>query len=216
MTFGVKKSWFTLVRVRKYEDESRMKPYTSLAVIFILLLSAGSTLAQMTDQQEVKDKNRHSLYEWKDDTGAVHITDNLGSVPEKYRETVKKTTGRPGTESKGAEQGTKINPAAPSEKSAGENDEAKKAEWRQRLVDWKGRMADAEKRYQKLNEERTQLLSGWNTRAYVPPENMARVEQIEKEMETTKKAIDDARNMINVVIPEEARKAGIPPGWLRE
>jgi hypothetical protein len=35
-------------------------------------------------------------------------------------------------------------------------------------------------------------------------------------MKQVQKEIDDTRNRINVVIPEEARKAGIPPGWLRE
>ena len=35
-------------------------------------------------------------------------------------------------------------------------------------------------------------------------------------MNVEQKRIDEARNMLNVVIPEEARKAGIPPGWLRD
>jgi hypothetical protein len=30
------------------------------------------------------------------------------------------------------------------------------------------------------------------------------------------KEIDEARNMLDVVIPEEARRAGVPPGWLRK
>jgi hypothetical protein len=35
-------------------------------------------------------------------------------------------------------------------------------------------------------------------------------------MKEVQKQIDEARNMVDVVIPEEARKAGVPPGWLRE
>jgi hypothetical protein len=35
-------------------------------------------------------------------------------------------------------------------------------------------------------------------------------------MKGVQSEIDAARNDLDVVIPEEARKAGVPPGWLRE
>jgi hypothetical protein len=35
-------------------------------------------------------------------------------------------------------------------------------------------------------------------------------------MKQVQKEKDDARNEVEVVIPEAARKAGVPPGWLRE
>ncbi len=194
-----------------------MKRFPIMAVLFVFLVAAGSALAQTADQQEDKDKNRRYLYEWKDDKGTVYITDDLGDVPEKYREKVKKTVERPGTESKSAERETKIKPAAPSAESPGENDEkAKKAEWRLRLLDWKERLADAEKRYRALEDERSSIIMRWGVTANAPPAYRTRAAELEDEMKQVQTEIDEARNMINVVIPEEARKANVPPGWLRE
>jgi hypothetical protein len=42
------------------------------------------------------------------------------------------------------------------------------------------------------------------------------MQQIENDMQRTRREIDDIKNEINTVIPDEARKAGVPPGWLRE
>ncbi len=52
--------------------------------------------------------------------------------------------------------------------------------------------------------------------AYGPIENKVKAEQVAQEMKEVQKQIDEARNMLDVVIPEDARKAGVPPGWLRE
>lgn len=50
---------------------------------------------------------------------------------------------------------------------------------------------------------------------------LARAEEREKrkillEMENDREQIREAERMLNEVLPEEARKAGAPPGWLRE
>jgi hypothetical protein len=52
--------------------------------------------------------------------------------------------------------------------------------------------------------------------AYGPIENKVKAAQIEQQMKEVQKQIDEARNMLDVVIPDEARKAGVPPGVLRE
>jgi len=40
--------------------------------------------------------------------------------------------------------------------------------------------------------------------------------QLDGDMANAKQEADKARDLINNVIPDEARRAGIPPGWLRE
>jgi hypothetical protein len=35
-------------------------------------------------------------------------------------------------------------------------------------------------------------------------------------MKEVRKEIDEIRRELDEAIPEEARKAGVPPGWLRE
>lgn len=191
-----------------------MKLHTSIAVLIILLISAGSLPAQTQTQQEDSDKNQRYLYEWTDENGTVHIGDDLGDVPEQYRRQVRKRAARPSERE--TRQGVPSGAAPPARPGPKSENEAHKAEWQKRLGEWKQRLANAGKRYQQLEQEKTKLLGSWNTRSSVPPANMARVEWIEQEMKQVQKEMDDARNMIDVVIPDEARKAGIPPGWLRE
>jgi len=85
-----------------------------------------------------------------------------------------------------------------------------------RIRDWKLRLADAERRYQALENERNKILMKFGMPGAALPGDRAKVIELEGKMKSIQKEIDDARNMINVVIPDEARKAGIPPGWLRE
>jgi hypothetical protein len=42
------------------------------------------------------------------------------------------------------------------------------------------------------------------------------MKQIATELSSAQQEVDRARNMVNTVIPDEARRAGVPPGWLRE
>jgi hypothetical protein len=58
------------------------------------------------------------------------------------------------------------------------------------------------------------MMGGAST--YAAPAYRTRAAELEEEMKEVQKDIDEALNMINVVIPDEARKAGVPPGWLRE
>jgi hypothetical protein len=191
-----------------------MKLHTIIVILLSLLIAAGSTVAQTATQQEDKEKSKRYLYEWRNDKGAVHISDDLGDVPEKYLKNVRKILqGSSEHETGQSVQGT----SAPAQEFGQESrDEAQKAVWQQRIGEQKLRLAGAENRYHQLEQERSELLGSWHTRSYVPPESMARVERIEQEMKQVQKEIDDTRNRIDVVIPEEARKAGIPPGWLRE
>ena len=42
-----------------------------------------------------------------------------------------------------------------------------------------------------------------------------RAEEIEKKMNEVKKKLELAKKMLEEVIPEKARREGVPPGWLR-
>jgi chromosome segregation ATPase len=88
--------------------------------------------------------------------------------------------------------------------------------WQRRVGAAKQRLAAAEQHYRELENRRTTLLGQWGTPAYAPPEARSEAERLAQEMRSVQKEIDDARNEVEVAIPEEARKAGVPPGWLRE
>ncbi|MEK6698287.1 MAG: hypothetical protein AABZ10_04500 [Nitrospirota bacterium] len=178
-----------------------------------ILLLATSLWAQTDGTKEEDERKKSYLYEWTDEKGAAHITDTLGNVPEKYRSRARRVEMPKKKEQPGALPALTT---TPQDQGASVDDEERKAAWRRKIGDWKSRLAEAEKRHKELDDERNALIRTWNLLSLAPPDTRVRAGKIEEEMKAVREQIDEARKMINVVIPEEARKAGVPPGWLRE
>jgi len=179
------------------------------AVVLCGTIGFGSAAAQ----------GNGSLYEWTDDRGVVNVTDDLSKVPDKYRS--------------GRRSWAHLGPARPvRERShrrrrlplkqfpgpAGLSDEDRKAQWQRRMRDAKQQLAAAEDRYRQLSQRKSDMASQWGSAgAALPPQDVLdQIAQIDRDLEKAKSDINDAKNMVEVTIPDEARKAGIPPGWLRE
>jgi len=186
------------------------------AIIMAALLVAVLSVAPQTRAQDGSNEQKSYLYGWTDDHGVVHITDGLGNVPEKYRAKARKIEGSRKDEAGQGQQTQNVTGGTSGPTSEEETEESRKAEWQDRIQDWKERLAQAEKRYRELDQQRTELLMSSGGPAYGPIENKVKAEQIEQQMKEVQKQIDEARNMLDVVIPDEARKAGVPPGVLRE
>lgn len=180
-----------------------------------LMLGANTVCAQEEQRQQpaAKDQQKTYLYQWIDDKGIAHVTDNLGNVPAKYRKKVLMLEQSP-TEQEPVQPQPRV--TAPSRTDESANEEYAKTEWQQRMKDARVRLADAERRYQDLDKKRTEALGKWGGVASGRLEGRMEAEQIAEQMKQVQKEIDDARNQLENVIPEEARKAGVPPGWLRE
>jgi hypothetical protein len=187
---------------------------TTFPVRFILIatcIAVASVSTVLADEEQPQHNKKAYLYEWTDTSGSVHITDSLNRVPEQYRDKVRKIESRKG-EDGNAPQGQAYTP----DSGSGDANAAARSEWQQRIREWKKREADAENRYHDLERKRDELFRAWGSPSMAPPENRIRAGQIEQEMKDAQAEIDEAKNMLNSVIPEEARKAGVPPGWLRE
>ena len=191
---------------------------TLIAIAIGLMIFVPAAVAQTGDQTGNKDIKIHYLYEWTDGKGGVHITDDLGEVPERYRAKSRKIE-IPKGEEVGPEQQVQGTIEPPSGVATEKQEAASKAAWQKRLRDWKARLADAQKRYQELDQRRLDALAKWGGLAAAASghlEGRVEAEKIQKEMNEVQLEIDEAKNMIETTIPEEARKAGVPPGWLRE
>jgi hypothetical protein len=195
------------------KEEMTMRILAAIATI--LLVSVLAAFAQTGGETETKKVKKQYLYEWTDTKGGVHITDDLGDVPERYREKARKIEIPRGKEI-GPEQKTQGETESPSGAAAEEREAASKAAWQERLRQWKKRLADARKRYSDLDQQRTEALGQWRGASSGHLEGRVEAERITREMEGVQREIDEARDMVETVIPEEARRAGIPPGWLRE
>jgi len=193
-----------------------------LIIMTLLLACVPAVHAQTSDQKggpaETKQEERKNvLYQWTDGKGVVHITDDLNKIPGKFRPNARRLESTPGAEETPGGPGQQPGVSPPSGFSDDEEREAdRKAEWQLRMKVAKQKLADAERRYRELEEKRNTLLQGWGGPASGHLEGRAEADRIDQQMKQVQKEIDDAHNYIEVVLPDEARKAGVPPGWMRE
>jgi hypothetical protein len=188
-----------------------------ILLFIVMLMGFAMTVHAQADQQAPaggKELKKSFLYQWTDKKGVVHITDGLDKVPKKYRDKAEKLNQ---TEREDADQGQGVQGSGHSSGfDTGEADAEEKAAWQQRMRDARERLADAEQKHQVLVQRRDELLRSWGGPASGRLDERIEADKVEQEMKELQKEIDKDRNDIDVVIPEKARKAGVPPGWLRE
>jgi len=205
------------VRSRKWSDAIWFGGFSVACLLAIVMPAyaqqAGQAVDQIQGQAKEADEGKNVLYTWTDSNGVVHITDQPGTVPERYRSTVRQLNAQPGGGTGSIKQGSSPEPGIPTH---GEKDESSKAAWRQRMQEAKRHLADLQQEYQALDQKRNEALGRWGGIASGHIEDRVEADRIDQEMKQVQQEINDARNQVEVVIPDEARKAGIPPGWLRE
>lgn len=146
------------------------------------------------------------FYQWTDEDGGVHLTDDLSKIPKNYRDAVREIPVPDEVIKPEAAPSRPPDSAAPSQSSEDLDFQGHNRQWwRQRLQEWRGRKASAE---QSLAEARDRF----NLRYF----NHQPLGDVRQEIEQYETDIREADRMLNDVIPEEARTAGAPPGWLRE
>ena len=194
--------------------------YSLLVVIFILVTGApaytqGDNQAGSQDQGKQEEPDNH-LYQWTDSNGVVHITDSLSKVPKEYWPAAQRLESPPGAEEMEKQPGRQsiTSPSDYAKQEELQND--RKEAWQARLKAAKKKLADAEQRYGNLAQKRDQLVQSWGGPASGHLEGREEADRIDKQMKQVQQEIDEAKYQIEVVIPDEARKAGVPPGWLRE
>lgn len=187
-------------------------------LLILMLMGFAITVYAQSDQQaqtEVKELKKSFLYQWTDAKGIVHITDGLDKVPKNYRNKAVKVN-QPKKEDADQEQQAQQESGYPSGTDAEVADAAAKAAWQQRMRAARQRLVDAESRYKALVQRRDELLRSWGGPASGQLAERIEADGVEEKMKDVQKEIDEAQKDIDIVIPDEARKAGIPPGWLRE
>ena len=92
--------------------------------------------------------------------------------------------------------------------------------WKKQVSDWKAKLADAQGRYQKASADWNQYngilqnlgsdATQFDTLKYQDLRGAARVD-----MDKAQADMDEAKRMLDEGLPDQARKAGAPPGWAR-
>lgn len=160
-----------------------------------------------------------TIYQWEDEQGVLHVSDSLEKVPKKFRSSVKSLTVEtaPGAEQPSPEQsnGTHRRQAAPA--PTADNEEHLKRAWQQRMREARDNVTSLTKELQSQEGKLRQLKDQWGSGLYGYPEHVAaQIKDMDARINYLKSSLEQAKKKLDEDLPDAARKAGIPPGWLRE
>jgi len=186
-----------------------------IAITLLAFAAPAAAQVDMQKQEEDKELKKRYLYQWIDDKGGLHITDRLGNVPKKYRDKAVKLEQPEKDETQEQPQVQQRQPSAPIQ----DNEELeldRKAYWQNGMKQAKQRLADAQQHYRELEQRKLALAEARGSAATGRLVDPAELDRLDAEMKQTQQEIERARNVVEVELPDAARKAGVPPGWLRE
>lgn len=184
----------------------------------ILLAIIGLTLFSIAFGQEV--------YRWVDEKGTVHFTDDLGQVPEKYREKIQKekspkeSTPLPPTPlPKGVAAGKESGqmPVPIQKDILGHGEEW----WRAKASEWNEKFKTARKNYEGAYNEWKSKEQELETSKFVKyrPDKFKRklkaeIKVLEEKVRDWEKQMEEAENMLKNVLPKQAQDDRANPDWL--
>ena len=171
------------------------------------------------------------VYRWVDEKGAVHFTDDLGQVPEKYRGQFQRerppeeppptrpapppSTGTP----KGTTPEVEIKPVPGS--ATGEKDIFGRGEgwWRAKAREWNEKLINAQKSYESAYSEWKAKEQEIETAKFKPDSLKRKLraegKALEEKAKNLEKQVEEAKNMLEKVLPREAEDYRANPEWLK-
>jgi hypothetical protein len=170
------------------------------------------------------------VYRWVDEKGTVHFADDLTLVPEKYQGQVQKKVAPQEPPSSPFPPSTRV----PEKGSPGNVTIEKKPEsvpvqkdilgrgeewWRARVKEWKEKLSNAQKNYEtELNALKAKEKELEESK--FKPDSLKRrlkadIKVLEEKVEEWKKQLEEARNMLDKVLPKEAEDYRADPSWVK-
>jgi hypothetical protein len=172
------------------------------------------------------------IYRWVDEQGTVHFTDDLGQVPEKYRDKIQKKTPpkeppitqpippqpappQPLAPPKGMEV-EKGSGAAPRQKDIlGRGEEW----WRAKVNEWNEKLKTAQRNYENAYSEwkskEDELESSKFKPDSVKRKLKAEIKDLEEKTKDWEKQMNEAKNMLENILPKQAQDYQANPEWLK-
>ena len=166
------------------------------------------------------------IYRWTDEKGAVHFTDDLSLIPEKYRDQIK--TEKLATESPppSSQVPPQVVPAGPPSGKAAEPSSERKDVlgrgedwWKAQAKMWKEKRQNAQKNYETANAA-VQAKQKEIDDAKFKPNSYIRKLEAEKKVLQDKanesvKQVDEAKNMLETGLARQAEEYLADPSWIK-
>lgn len=187
---------------------------TILFLIIGWLLSVPSVHAQET-------------YQWVDDKGTVHFTDNISQVPEKYQDQVKKkktpkeSAPAPSPSSSPSPSIRPPQSKAPPEPDVEKKDILGRGEdwWRDKAMEWKQKLIKAQKDYEAAQTALKAKDKELEDAKFKPKSFQRKLQDelkvLEEKANAQKTQVDEAKNMLENVLPKQAEEYRADPSWVR-
>lgn len=169
------------------------------------------------------------VYKWVDEKGTAHFTDDLGQVPEKYRTQIQKE--------KLSEEPPSVQPISPSPTEPpkpmepgkeigvlpgpGQKDALGRGEewWRAKATEWNQKLKTSQRNYETTYSEwkskEKELEASISKPDSFKRKLKAEIKALEEKVKDWEKQMEEAKNMIENILPKEARDYRANPDWLR-
>jgi hypothetical protein len=177
------------------------------------------------------------VYRWVDEQGTVHFTDDLGQVPEKYRDKIQKKEPpkeppitQPIPPQPAPPQPAPPQPLAPPtgmevEKGSGATPRQKdilgrgEEWWRAKVNEWNEKLKTAQRNYENTYSEwkskENELESSKFKPDSVKRKLKAEIKNLEEKTKDWEKQMDEAKNMLENILPKQAQDYQANPEWLK-
>lgn len=183
--------------------------------LFLCLLSVFS-LSPVKGQE---------IYRWVDEKGTIHYADDLTLVPERYRERVQKrkpqqeSSPSPSIPPSPGPPGTEERPS--SEPSSDRRDRLGRDEqwWRAKVKEWEDKFQNDQnnydKTYQAWKSKEKELEDSKFKPNSLKRKIRAEIKDLEEKTKALEKEVNEAREMLEKVLPREAEENRADPDWLK-
>jgi hypothetical protein len=177
------------------------------------------------------------VYRWVDEQGTVHFTDDLGQVPEKYRDKIQKKEPpkespitQPIPPQPAPPQPIPSQPLAPPtgmgvEKGSGATPRQKdilgrgEEWWRAKVNEWNEKLKTAQRNYENTYSEwkskENELESSKFKPDSVKRKLKAEIKDLEEKTKDWEKQMNEAKDMLENILPKQAQDYQANPEWLK-
>jgi len=181
----------------------------------LIILVGMITLPLIAGSQEI--------YQWVDEKGTVHFTDDFGQIPEKYRDQVKEKKAPP-------EPASALSPSPSIKPSQGKPPPGPSAEkkdilgrgedwWRDQAMEWKQKLVKAQKDYATAKTALKAKEKELEDAKFKPKSFQRKIQDeikvLEQKVNEQKRQVDEAKEMLEKVLPRQAEEHRADPSWVR-
>jgi hypothetical protein len=182
--------------------------------MFVIILMVLVSSSWMVFGQEV--------YRWVDEKGTIHFADDFTLVPEKYRDQVqkRKPSEKPPPLPARPPIGSGVTEPTP-ESTPRKKDLLGRGEewWRAEMKEWNDKLQNAQKNYDLIHSDLRQKEKELADAKFKPDslkrKLKAEIKELEGKLKEREKERDEAKNMVEMVLPKQAEDDKADPAWLK-